>query len=496
MDELSVAKITSLSFSQVLLAGDFMLDEYLYADAERISPEAPVPVLKVVSREFRCGGAASVAAALAAMGSKPICVGVIGDDERGNRLKGLLDDIGADTSGLIRVAGRPTTTKQRLVGVAQHRHRQQLMRIDDESDEPLSTAVYDRLATLYGERVSAADVVCLQDYAKGVLSLELTKVLFGKARDAGKLTLADPHRSADFEKYRGAGLITPNRFEASQAVGFSIRSEQDANRAAGLLRTRYEIGTVIITLDREGMYVASADDGQLIPTHARSVYDVTGAGDVVLAALAVALAAGWNQSEAASLANLAAGIAVGKFGTATVSMEEILWERQMFLGGQRRKLLPLESLLKALEVHRQRHETIVFTNGCFDVLHQGHTSCLNFCKEHGDVVIVGLNSDTSVRILKGPTRPVNKQDDRAAVLAALEAVDYVVVFDDPSVFELVQAIRPDVLVKGADCKNRDEGVVGREFVESYGGEVLLAPLAEGRSTTSTIARIRSEPPAI
>lgn len=496
MDDLSVAKITSLTPSRVLLVGDFMLDAYVYADAERISPEAPVPVLKVVNREFRCGGAASVAAALAALGAKPVCVGVVGDDERGDRLKGLLDDVGADTSGMIGVTGRPTTTKQRLVGVAQHRHRQQLMRIDDESDEPLSSDTYDRLAMLFGERLTAVDVVCLQDYAKGVLSRELTPVLIGKAREAGKLTLVDPHLAADFEKYRGAGLITPNRFEASQAAGFAIRDPHEAGRAADLLRTRHEIDTVIITLDREGMFVKPAGEGQLIPTHARSVYDVTGAGDVVLATLAVALGAGWSHSEAASLANLAAGIAVGKFGTATVSMNEIIWERQMFLGSQTRKVLALESLLKLLEVHRQRSETIVFTNGCFDVLHQGHTSCLRFCKEHGDVLVVGLNSDSSVRRLKGPTRPVNKQDDRAAVLAALEAVDYIVVFDDPSVFELVQTIRPDVLVKGADCKNRDEGVVGREFVESYGGQVLLAPLAEGRSTTATIARIRSDMPAI
>jgi D-beta-D-heptose 7-phosphate kinase/D-beta-D-heptose 1-phosphate adenosyltransferase len=312
------------------------------------------------------------------------------------------------------------------------------------------------------------------------------------ACEAGKLTLVDPYGSADYDQYRGASLITPNRFEASQAAGLSIETKEDARRAAEFLMKTFDLDAAIITLDRDGAFVKAADVAELVPTRAKSVYDVTGAGDVVLAALAVGLAAHWDWLTAAQLANLAAGIAVGKFGTATVTIDEIVHERVLLSMGKAGKVLPLDLLLQVLEWHRGHGETIVFTNGCYDVLQGGHISCLNFCREHGEVTVIGLNSDASVQKLKGPQHPVNTQNDRAAVLAALQVVDYIVLFDDPSVLDLIKAIRPDVLIKGAEPRGCDSNVVGREFVESCGGKVLVAPFVEEQSAGSSFEKSRSQ----
>lgn len=492
MEEITINQITSLGSPKVLLVGDFMLDAYVYGDADRISPEAPVPVLRVVRREYRCGGAASVAAALGALGATPVCLGLLGDDAHGRRLDEMLQEFGADTSGMVQDATRPTITKQRLVGLAQHRHQQQLMRIDDESDETVSRSVNDALLDAYRRRIDEVDVVCLQDYGKGVLSEDLSREFIAIAREAGKLTLVDPSSKADYSKYRGAGLITPNRYEASQAAGLAIKTSEDAAQAAETLRDRYELDAVVITLDRDGAFIKTADLATLAPTRAKNVYDVTGAGDVVIATLAVGSASGWDALASTQLANLAAGIAVGKFGTTTVSIDEIIHERHMQTVGTAGKVLTLDALQRVLNWHRGHGESIVFTNGCFDVLHEGHTSCLNFSKQQGDILVLGLNSDASVRALKGPGRPINNEDDRAKVLASLESVDYVVVFDDPSVQGLIEEVRPDILVKGGDYKGAGpSAVVGREFVESYGGRVVLAPMAEGLSTTSTIEKIRT-----
>ncbi|MBN2108333.1 MAG: bifunctional heptose 7-phosphate kinase/heptose 1-phosphate adenyltransferase [Deltaproteobacteria bacterium] len=487
MDEITVNKIISLGTPKVLLVGDFMLDAYVYGNAERISPEAPVPVLKVVKREYRCGGAASVAAALSALGAKPVCLGVLGDDSRGDRLVAMLQAMGADTTGLLRMEDRSTITKQRLVGLAQHRHQQQLMRVDDESDVPLVAPVMEALVAAYRNRLAEADVVCLQDYGKGVLAKALSQAFIVLAREANKPTLVDPYAAADYDQYRGASLITPNRFEASRAAGFAIDTKEDAGRAAEFFLHAFDFGAVIITLDRDGAFVKAADVAALVPTRAKSVYDVTGAGDVVLAALAVGLAAHWGWLAAAQLANLAAGIAVGKFGTATVTIDEIVHERVLLSMGKAGKVLPLDLLLQVLAWHRSHSETIVFTSGCYDVLQGGHISYLNFCREQGAVVVIGLNSDFSVRQLKGPPYPINTQNDRAAVLAALQAVDYIVLIDDSSVFDLVKAIRPDVLIKGAE-PGADSNVVGREFVESCGGKVLIAPFVEESTAATSVEK--------
>ncbi len=483
MYENLIKTVTSLGSPKILVAGDFMLDVYIYGDALRISPEAPVPVLKIKRTEYNCGGAASVAIDLAALGAAALCVGVAGKDSNAQILKKLLADAGADISGLVTTDTRPTICKQRLIGLAQHRHRQQLIRMDHENSEPLSEKESEAVLRTYKDRLTGADIVCLQDYNKGLLNTSLCREMITLATSAGKKVLVDPCLGGDYSRYRGATLITPNRNEASAAVGFAINSAEDAKKAADKLLKDLNLSAVVITLDRQGAYLHTDNISEIMPTRSRNVYDVTGAGDMVLATLAAALAAGdCDYKTAAALANVTGGLEVEKFGVATVTIDEIIAE----LCG---KVLSEDLLLDRLKWHRSQGKKIVFTNGCFDVVHRGHIEYLKFCKTQGDVVVVGLNSDASVKMIKGPERPINNQHDRAAVLAAMEAVDYITVFDKAEPIDLIKNVRPDILVKGADWA--EKGVVGREFVESYGGKVMLAKLVEGKSSTSTIEKIKS-----
>lgn len=476
---------TNLGSPKVLIVGDFMLDVYTYGDALRISPEAPVPVLKVTKTEHSCGGAGSVAVDLVALRAMPLCVGVIGKDQNGETLRKKLTEAGADITGLLTLTDRPTTTKQRLIGLAQHRHQQQLFRMDEESTETLSEQQHKEILQIFKDKLRQADIVCLQDYNKGLLNSSLCQEMIQLAAQADKKTLIDPSLGGDYSKYAGATLITPNRQETSTAVGFEIKTANDAAKAAQFLAEKFQIETVVITLDKEGAYLKSPQTDEIIPTRPRSVYDVTGAGDMVLATLAITLAADCDYKTAVQLSNIASGIEVEKFGVATVTIEEIINE----ITGKSDKVLPIDSLIGELVERRKQNATIVFTNGCFDVVHRGHIEFLKFCKMQGDIVIVGLNSDSSTKNIKGPGRPINNQYDRAAVLAALETVNYITVFDEPDPLELIKKIKPDVLVKGRDWAQK--GVIGAEFVESYGGKVVLAPLVEGKSSTKTIEKIRS-----
>lgn len=479
----------NLGSPKVLVAGDFMLDVYIYGDALRISPEAPVPVLKVCRTEYTCGGAGSVAADLSALGAIPICLGVIGDDLNGGILMDKLTEIGADITGLLVAADRPTISKQRLIGLAQHRHRQQLIRMDQESTEPLSDEQYEKILHAYKEKLKQVNVVCLQDYNKGLLSPSLCKQMIQLATQANKKVLVDPSLTSDYSKYIGATVITPNRKEASATVGFEIKTENDAAKAAKELANKLKLNAIVITLDKEGAYLKTSEVSEQIPTRPRSVYDVSGAGDVVLATLAATLASGCDYKTAVQLSNIAGGIEVEKFGTATVTIEEIVNEitsqNQDIIG----KIRDIDSLADELNWHHRQKKIAVFTNGCFDVIHRGHIEFLKFCKSQGDIVVVGLNSDSSVKTIKGPDRPINSQHDRSAVLAALDTVDYIIVFDEPTPLNIIKKVKPDVLVKGQDWA--DEGVVGQEFVESYGGKVVLAPLVEGKSSTATIEKMKA-----
>jgi D-beta-D-heptose 7-phosphate kinase/D-beta-D-heptose 1-phosphate adenosyltransferase len=481
--------VTNLGSPAVLLVGDFMLDSYVYGDALRISPEAPVPVLKVVKREYNCGGAGSVAVDLAALGAKPVCLGVIGNDTDGTTLARMLTDAGADVANLLVLDDRPTISKQRLIGLAQHRHRQQMIRIDEEVTEPLEKKYCDEFIRVFNSKLPAADIVCLQDYNKGVLAPDLCRELIRLARTAGKKVLVDPSPITDYSKYAGATLITPNRTEASLAVGFAIETADKAREAANILAKQLDLDAVVITLDKEGAWLKTDSLSELVPTVPRTVYDVTGAGDVVLATLAVTLGAGCDYVTSVQLANTAGGIEVEKFGVATVTIDEMVNEIIIQNRGKTGKVRDLDSLVEELKWHRNQKDVIVFTNGCFDVLHRGHIEFLEFCKSQGNIVVVGLNSDSSVKQIKGPERPINNQHDRAAVLAALESVDYVAVFDEPDPLEIVKKVQPDVLVKGEDWANK--GVIGREFVEARGGKVVLAKLVNGKSSTATIEKMKA-----
>ncbi len=489
MYEKLLKTITNLGAQKILVVGDFMLDVYTYGDALRISPEAPVPVLKVTRTEHSCGGAGSVAADLAALGAIPCCLGVIGKDRNGKILRKMLEEAGADITGLLTITDRPTISKQRLIGLAQHRHQQQLFRMDEESTEPLSERQYGKILQAYKDKLRQVSVVCLQDYNKGLLSSSLCKEMISLARQANKKVLVDPSSAGDYSKYTGATLITPNRQETSEAVGFEIKTPDDAAKAAEKLAENLKLNAVVITLDREGAYLKTEKESQIIPTRPRSVYDVTGAGDMVLATLAITLAADCDYKTAVQLSNVTGGIEVEKFGAATVTVEEIVNEIVSQNRAKGGKVRSADSLVQELTWHRRQKEAIVFTNGCFDVVHRGHIEFLRFCRSQGDIVVIGLNSDSSVKVIKGPGRPINSQYDRAAVLAALETVDYITVFDEPDPLNLIRKLKPDVLVKGRDWEHK--GVIGADFVESYGGRVVLAPIIEGKSSTSVIEKMKS-----
>jgi D-beta-D-heptose 7-phosphate kinase/D-beta-D-heptose 1-phosphate adenosyltransferase len=490
MYEKLLKTIGNLGSPKIVVVGDFALDVYVYGDAIRISPEAPVPVLRVTETEHRCGGAGCVAADAAALGAAAVCIGVVGDDNDGEILRDKLTTLGADTRGLCHVRGRPTVTTQRLIGLAQHRHKQQLLRIEREAAEPVPADTCDWILREYQQCLAQADIVCLQDRDRGWLTPGMCAKMVELARHAGRRVLVDPAVGRDYSQYRGATLLTANRQEAAVAVGFVIESPADAAGAARQLREELALEAVVITLDKEGAYLAASNVEELVPARPRTIYDVTGAGDAVLATLAVSLARDSDYPVAVHLANVAAGIEIEKFGAAPVTISEMVHEITERYGAKTTKLRSLDALLEELKWARSQGRTIAFTNGCFDVIHRGHIEYLRFCKAQGDIVVVGLNSDSSVRALKGPTRPINNQNDRAAVLAGLETVDLITIFDDPSVLGLVQKIRPDVIVKGGDWGNK-QGVVGWDFVESYGGKVMLAPLVDGKSSTATIERMKA-----
>lgn len=483
--------VESFGRKRVLLVGDMILDRYIYGDAERISPEAPVPVLRKRSDEERVGGAGSVAANLRALGLDVICCGVVGLDDAGHRVRALLESQRIGARGVIALPDRPTTTKTRFVGLAQHRHRQQLMRVDEEVTRVIAGPEAERFADMAVAAVKDVAVVCLEDYDKGLLTESLCQRIIEAARKMNKAVLVDPARLEDYSKYRGATILTPNRSEFRLAAGCRGESLPQIRAAAGELAEKHDLGGLLITVDRDGSILAlRGQEAEHIATRPRAVYDNTGAGDAVLAMLAAAVAAGAGWEDAARLTNIAGGLEVEKFGCVPITREEVLADLRMSLGLGAGKIRSLEQLEAELALRRQRGESVVFTNGCYDLLHVGHVRFLEGCRAQGQVLVVGLNSDASVRAQgKGDGRPVVPQEQRAEVLAALQSVDYVVVFDEPTPKKIIERLSPDVLVKGQDWA--DKGVVGREHVEAHGGRVVLIPLVEGASTTNIIERIRS-----
>lgn len=481
--------VESIGRQRVLLVGDLILDRYVYGDAERISPEAPVPVLRRQYEEERVGGAGSVAANLRELGIDVVCCSLVGLDDAGHRVRALLETQRIGTRGILSLPDRPTTTKTRFVGLAQHRHRQQLMRVDEEVTRPFVGPQADRFIETAVEAARDVAAVCLEDYDKGLLTESLCQRVIAAASAARKPVLVDPARLPDYQKYRGATILTPNRTEFQIVSGCRADSIDSIQSATEAVIQKYDLGGLLVTLDRDGALLALRGKQPVhVPTRPRAVYDNTGAGDAVLAMLAAAVAAGANWEEAARLTNIAGGLEVEKFGCVPVTRDEVIADLHLSVGSAISKVRPAEQLAAELALRKRRGETVVLTNGCYDILHAGHVRFLEQCREHGDVIVVAVNSDASVRALnKGKGRPIVPQQQRAEVLAALGCVDYVVIFDEPTPAGIVQKLNPNVLVKGQDWA--DKGVIGREHVESHGGKVVLIPLVDGISTTSIIDRI-------
>ncbi len=423
--------------------------------------------------------------------------GVVGPDADAARLRQTLTDLGIDHEGVVTDADRPTTVKERYIGRAQHRHPQQMIRVDYEVRRPVPAPAEAALCQVIGQQLRKTDIVLISDYDKGVCTPGVLAATIAGARALGLRVLADPVRGHDYRKYHGCSALTPNRLEASLATGRApLTGAAEVFEAAVQLQTQLDLEAAVITLDKDGMALAHRDGRrQLFATRPRQVYDITGAGDMVLSVLALALAAGADYDVAIALANVAGGLEVEKIGVATVTRDEIL--RDILYNGTVNngaspgsdKVLSLEPLRRELESRRRLGQRVAFTNGCFDVLHAGHVQYLQEARAQGDVLVVGLNSDASVRRLKGDGRPVNPVEARAQVLAGLHAVDFVTVFEEATPLALIQALRPDVLIKGADY--RPDEVVGSEFIESYGGRVHLARLRPGFSTTTVLAKLKA-----
>jgi D-beta-D-heptose 7-phosphate kinase/D-beta-D-heptose 1-phosphate adenosyltransferase len=490
MNERLVRLVQNLGRPKVVVLGDLILDRYVWGDAERISQEAPVILLRADRREERLGGAASVASMLAVLGADVHLAGLVGEDKDADAVRTLLDEYGIRHSMVFADVARPTTVKERYIGRAQQKHPQQMMRVDFEVRDPASESMERRLATALAACIETADVVLISDYDKGVCTPTLNRVAIDAARTRGVKSLVDPIRGGDYKsRYFGCTSMTPNRLEAGLASGVTIADPATAMKAAERLRDEVGMEAGLVTLDKEGMVLVDDVGGRHFPCRPREVYDITGAGDMVLAVLGMTLAAGAQFPDAIAIANAAGGLEVERIGVATITRDEIVADLEAS-SARRGKVLTLPSLLRDLDRRRSQKQRIVFTNGCFDILHVGHVQYLREAKAQGDVLVVGLNTDASVRRQdKGADRPINGESSRAELLAALETVDYVCLFDEETPAELITAVRPDVLVKGADY--RPDQVVGAEFVQSYGGRLHLAALAPGYSTTATLAKLKA-----
>lgn len=476
-------QLDRLGEARVLVVGDVMLDRYVYGTVERISPEAPIPVLRIERDEAMLGGAGNVLRNLGALGARATLVAVVGDDPPGAEIAALIDAEPRARATLLTVPGRRTTVKTRHVAGGQ-----QLFRTDLESVEPLDGELAERLLASVESALDEHDAVVLSDYAKGVLSEAALEPVIARVRERGKPLVADP-KSRDFGRYRGVSLLTPNRAELAAATGLSCVSDDEVAAAARRVIERHGVDAVLVTLSERGMSLISNDGAALrLEAEAREVFDVTGAGDSVVAALAAALAAGFPLAAAVRLANLAGGLAVAKLGTAVVHRDELAGALHAEdMKSTEAKICTLGMARERVARWRHRGERVGFTNGCFDLIHPGHVSLLTQAKGACDRLVVGLNSDESVRRLKGDKRPIQSEGARAAVLASLGMVDAVVIFAEDTPLELIRALRPDVLVKGADYALAE--VVGAELVQAYGGDVLLADIVPGHSTTGTIAKL-------
>ena len=490
MSENLVHILSNIGRPNIMLVGDFMLDKYVWGEVNRISQEAPIPVLNVASEEIRPGGAGSVASNLAHLGANIFCYGTIGNDNEGRLLLDNLNDLGVDTEGIVQDSDRPTTVKVRMMGHLQSAGKgiQQLLRIDYEKTDDIEEEKQEVIINKIEDKIQQVDIVLISDMNKGLLSRRILDAVIKSGKDHNVPVIVDPGLTKDYGIYRGATAITPNRFETKLSTGIKITDVNSMKSAGRKLLEENLFEYIIITADKDGMFLYSRDGKcKLISTVPKDVYDVSGAGDMVLSVFGFVVGSKNSFEDAAMIANVAAGVEVGKIGAVPISKSEILSE---LMGGSNplyTKIKVLDELEEILNRHRKENKKIVFTNGCFDILHVGHIEYLKFSRKQGDVLVIGLNTDRSVREQKGDKRPFVSEDERARLISALEDVDYVILFDELTPEKLIRRVKPDVLVKGEDWKKK--GVVGREFVESYGGKVILAPLVKDVSTTDIVSRI-------
>lgn len=472
---------------KAVVVGDLMLDEYLWGATERISPEAPVPIVNVGREDLRLGGAGNVVNNLRVLGAQVALASVLGDDHDGEVIRERLQRAQVDVDALVHDHRRTTSRKTRILS-----GNQQMMRIDRESTQEVGPQVEAQLLQKLSLKIAAADVIYLSDYGKGVLSKTLIQGIIEQAKKHKTPVIVDP-KGTDYTRYCGATLLTPNRKEASLATGINIKDHNTLCAAGAQILALAQLEALVLTRSEQGMSIFQHNAEPVhLPTRGREVYDVSGAGDTVLTVVGLGLAAGFSLEQAAFMANIAAGVVVGKVGTSTASPAELVEAAGFLIAGSQTKICDPHALQIVLRRLRQMGRKVVFTNGCFDILHAGHVSYLQRARELGDLLVLGLNSDASVRRLKGETRPLVPEADRAVILAALACVDYVVIFEEDTPLELISLLQPDVLVKGNDYT--EDEVVGAELVRQWGGRVALMPFVTGRSTTALVSKISGNTP--
>ena len=484
--------VLQIQSPSVLVVGDFMLDEIVLGDAERLSPDAPVPVLEARSVQSRAGGAGNVARCLVAMGAKVECLGVVGNDKEGELLKQLLQSEGVGVDDLLAADDRPTTVKRSIVGLAQHRHPQKMFRVDHESKKPLQQQQSEYLIQSLNKHLPHVDLVCIEDYGKGVLCDATCKRVIDDCKDAGIEVIVDPAGIEDYSKYAGATAITPNRTEAEKATGIRLCDEAPIEGAIDLasqLCKQLQLHATVITLDRDGAVLQEQGKQAVhIPTRARSVYDVTGAGDIVLAAIAVGRGGNMSWPECVEFANVAAGLEVEVFGATPIPMAQIQKELLLIQTGCEGKIRTVDDLAIEIAAAKEIMQRVVLTNGCFDVIHAGHVSYLREAAKLGDVLIVGVNTDDQVKMQKGEGRPIYTLEERMEILAELQCVNFVVSFEEPTASDLIQRVLPDLYVKGGDYS--PEEINEYRLLQELGVEVQVLSERPGRSSTQVVAEMK------
>ncbi len=466
-----------------LVIGDVMLDRYLIGDVGRISPEAPVPIVLLNQQNERAGGAANVAANLALLGIKTHIIGCVGNDNEAKTLLDLLSKLGVDTNGICTSKNRPTIAKTRVLS-----GHQQMMRLDQESSAPFNNTENSQLSSAIQAQLALNPaIVILSDYAKGLLSEQVSQQIIAQCITQNVPVLVDP-KGRDYRKYQGATALTPNKRETAEACD-TTTNDTDLITKASALKNSLNLQFLAVTRGEEG--ITLLDEGtHHLPAIAKQVFDVSGAGDTVIATLAAGLMNNLNPLESLQLANIAAAEVVGKVGTVPISLNDLLEAlSNQQSSEQAHKICDLAQLMQKVENWKKSKQKIVFTNGCFDLLHAGHVTYLEAAKKRGDKLILGLNTDRSVSAIKGPTRPVVNENDRARVLAALESVDAVILFDEDTPINLINTIKPHVIAKGSDYSA--DQVVGGKEVQSWGGEIALIDLVEGRSTSNIIKKMNA-----